>query len=392
MQARARKIGARAMTQKTLALLGKNAQHVLAFRGSLIRAAQANGHRVIALTAPASPRARQRLREFGVEHFDTPLSGGKISPLRDLQFQTTVTDILKTQRVDALLAYNPKCIAFGPVAARHAGVKSIAAVVTGLGFAFTGRSLARRFIRFFSTRLYRRSLAACDAVFFQNQFDRDELAALGVLANVPNVRVHMIAGSGVDLDYFPAQPVPTQTHFLMISRPLKDKGVAEFAQACKIVRARNPAIRCTLICAWDDNPSSFTRADIARWTQDGCFNALDEVEDVRPHLQACTTFVLPSYREGTSKVVLEAMATGRAIISTDAIGCRDPIEPDVNGLLVATHSATELASAMLQLANDPQRNAAMGTASRRIAQEKYNAKPIDAALLHALNLDAPARA
>jgi glycosyltransferase involved in cell wall biosynthesis len=380
------------MTQKTLALLGKNAQHVLAFRGSLIRAAQANGHRVIALTSPASARARHRLREAGVEHFDTPLRGGTISPLRDLQFQTTVSDILKAQRVDALLAYNPKCIAFGPIAARRAGVKNVAALVTGLGFAFTGRSLTRRCIRFFSTRLYRRSLAVCDAVFFQNQIDREELTALGVLVNVPNARMHMIAGSGVDLDFFPAQPVPTQTHFLMISRPLKDKGVAEFAQACKIVRTRDPAIRCTLICAWDDNPSSFTRADIARWAQDGCFNAVDEVEDVRPHLGACTTFVLPSYREGTSKVVLEAMATGRAIISTDAIGCRDPIEPGVNGLLVATHSATELAAAMLELARDPARNTAMGAASRRIAQEKYNAKPIDAVILHALNLDAPARA
>ncbi len=380
------------MTQKTLALLGKNAQHVLAFRGSLIRAAQASGHRVIALTSPASARARHRLHEAGVEHFDTPLRGGTISPLRDLQFQTMVSDILKAQRVDALLAYNPKCIAFGPIAARRAGVKNVAALVTGLGFAFTGRSLARRCVRFFSTRLYKRSLAACDAVFFQNQIDRDELAALGVLANVPNARVHMIAGSGVDLDFFPAQPVPTQTHFLMISRPLKDKGVAEFAQACKIVRASNPAIRCTLICAWDDNPSSFTRADIARWAQDGCFNAVDEVEDVRPHLGACTTFVLPSYREGTSKVVLEAMATGRAIISTDAIGCRDPIEPGVNGLLVATHSASELAAAMLELAHDPTRNAAMGAESRGIAQEKYNAKPIDAAILRALNLDAPARA
>ncbi len=380
------------MTQQTLALLGKNAQHVLAFRGSLIRAAQANGHRVIALTSPASARARHRLREAGVEHFDTPLRGGTISPLRDLQFQTTVSDILKAQRVDALLAYNPKCIAFGPIAARRAGVKNVAALVTGLGFAFTGRSLARRCIRFFSTRLYKRSLAACDAVFFQNATDREELTALGVLANVPNARVHMIAGSGVDLEFFPAQPVPTQTHFLMISRPLKDKGVAEFAQACKIVRASNPAIRCTLICAWDDNPSSFTRANIARWAQEGCFNVVDEVEDVRPHLGACTTFVLPSYREGTSKVVLEAMATGRAIITTDAIGCRDPITPNVNGLLVTTHSASKLAAAMLELAHDPARNAAMGAASRRIAQEKYNAKPIDAAILHALNLNAPARA
>ena len=380
------------MTQKTLALLGKNAQHVLAFRGSLIRAAQANGHRVIALTSPASARARHRLREAGVEHFDTPLRGGTISPLRDLQFQTTVSDILKAQRVDALLAYNPKCIAFGPIAARRAGVKNVAALVTGLGFAFTGRSLARRCIRFFSTRLYKRSLAACDAVFFQNATDREELTALGVQANVPNARVHMIAGSGVDLEFFPAQPVPTQTHFLMISRPLKDKGVAEFAQACKIVRASNPAIRCTLICAWDDNPSSFTRANIARWAQEGCFDAVDEVEDVRPHLGACTTFVLPSYREGTSKVVLEAMATGRAIITTDAIGCRDPIQPNVNGLLVTTHSASELATAMLELAHDPARNAAMGAESRRIAQERYNATPIDAAILHALNLDSPHRA
>ena len=386
MQARASKIGARAMTQKTLALLGKNAQHVLAFRGSLIRAAQANGHRVIALTAPATARSRHRLRQAGVEHFDTPLRGGKISPLRDLQFQTTVSDILKAQRVDALLAYNPKCVAFGPVAARRAGVKKIAAVITGLGFAFTGETIARRFVRFFSTRLYRRSLAACDAVFFQNQIDHDELTALGVLANVAAARVRMIAGSGVDLDHFAQQPVAAHTHFLMISRPLKDKGVAEFAQACKIVRARNPAIRCTLICAWDDNPSSFTRTDITHWAQQGCFEALDEVEDVRPHLQSCTTFVLPSYREGTSKVVLEAMATGRAIISTDAIGCRDPIEPGVNGLLVATHSATELAATMLELANDPARNAAMGAASRRIAQEKYNAKPIDALILRALGL------
>ena len=380
------------MTQKTLALLGKNAQHVLAFRGSLIRAAQANGHRVIALTAPATARSRHRLRQAGVEHFDTPLRGGKISPLRDLQFQTTVSDILKAQRVDALLAYNPKCVAFGPIAARRAGVKKIAGVITGLGFAFTGETIVRRFVRFFSTRLYRKSLAACDAVFFQNQIDHDELAALRVLANVAAARVHIIAGSGVDLDHFAQQPVAAHTHFLMISRPLKDKGVAEFAQACKIVRARNPAIRCTLICAWDDNPSSFTRADISHWAQQGCFEALDEVEDVRPHLQSCTTFVLPSYREGTSKVVLEAMATGRAIISTDAIGCRDPIEPGVNGLLVATHSATQLAAAMLELAHDPARNAAMGAASRRIAQEKYNAKPIDAAILHALNLDASTRA
>ncbi len=374
------------MTHKTLALLGKNAQHVLAFRGSLIRAAQANGHRVIALTSPASARSRQRLSQASVEHFDTPLSGGKVSPLRDLQFQATVTEILKVQRVDALLAYNPKCVAFGPIAARRAGVKKVAALLTGLGFAFTGNTLARRFIRMFSTRLYRRSLAVCDTVFFQNQIDCDELAALGVLVNVRNDRVRVIAGSGVDLEHFTAQPVPVRTHFLMISRPLKDKGVAEFAQACKMVRARHPEIRCTLICAWDDNPSSFTRADIARWVREGCFEALDEVEDVRPHLQACTTFILPSYREGTSKVVLEAMAIGRAIIATDAIGCRDPIEVNVNGLLVATHNATELATAMLELANDPTRNSAMGAAGRRIAQEKYNARPIDSEILRVLDL------
>lgn len=368
-----------------LALLGKHADYVLAYRGSLIRAAQARGHEVHAITGQArSARARERLAGAGVVLHEVPLDGGGANPWRDLQTRRAIRRALEAIRPDAVFCYNPKFIAHGPPAARAAGVPRVAAMVTGLGYAFTGGGLKRRLVRFAATRLYRRALAACDAVFFQNQDDREELSRLGIVNSA--TKVHMVAGSGVDLEHFAAQPAPEGVHVLMISRLLRDKGVLEFAEAARALVRSHPAATATLLGGLDDNPTAIDPAEIDRWRREGVPRLHEPVEDVRPFLNACTIFVLPSHREGTSKVMLEAMATGRAVITTDAIGCREPIEAGVNGLLVPVGNAEALAVAMRRLADDRGLIERMGRESRRIAAERFDARKVDAAILDALGM------
>jgi glycosyltransferase involved in cell wall biosynthesis len=368
-----------------LALIGKHADYVLAYRGSLIRAAQSRGHEVHAITGAArAARAAERLRSAGVVLHEIPLDGGGTNPFRDLATQRALRRVLRALRPDAVLCYNPKLVAYGPTAARAAGVPKVAAMVTGLGYAFTGSGLRRSLVRAAATRLYRRALAACDVVFFQNQADRDQLAALGIVDDRTSIR--MVAGSGVDLSLFAPAPLPAGTHFLMIARLLRDKGVMEYAQACRALRATHPQATTTLLGGTDDNPTAVPASEIERWRREGVPMVRDAVEDVRPALAACTVFVLPSHREGTSKVMLEAMATGRAVITTDAIGCREPVEPGANGVLVPVGDAEALAAAMRRLADERGVVERFGAESRRIAEQRFDAAVVDRTILDAMGL------
>lgn len=366
-----------------LALLGKHADYVLAYRGSLIREAQARGHEVHAITGAArSPTARERLGAAGVTLHEVPLDGGGANPIRDLETRRALRRTLRRLRPDAAFCYNPKLIAHGPPAARAAEVPRVAAMVTGLGYAFTGRGLRRRLVRMVATRLYRRALSACDVIFFQNEEDRAELARLELIPRETDVR--LVAGSGVDLHCFPCQPLPQGSHFLMISRLLRDKGVLEYVEACRALARSHPEATTTLLGALDDNPTAVDASEIDRWRREGVPRLHDAVDDVRPFLQRCTVFVLPSHREGTSKVMLEAMATGRPVITTDAVGCREPIEPGVNGLLVPVANPSALAAAMGRLVGDRPLVERMAAESRRIAEGRYDARVVDAAILEAL--------
>lgn len=377
-------------------LIGKNPDYVLAYRGSLIRAAQARGHEVHALTADTSTRAAARLASAGVTLHTVPLDGGSTNPLKDLATQRAMTRALRRIRPDAVFCYNPKPVAYGPIAARRAGVPRVAAMVTGLGYAFTGRGIRRSLIRTVATRLYRRSLRACDAVFFQNRDDLALAARLGIANATPAARgrpsagprVMLIAGSGVDLERFAQAPLPPPptVRFLMIARILRDKGVVEFVDAARIASRQLPGATFALVGGQDDNPTAVPRDEIDRWRREGIVELPGEVHDVREALRACTVFVLPSHREGTSKVMLEAMAVGRAIITTDATGCREPIEPGVNGVLVPVGDPAALAKAMIDLGRDRQRVERMGAESRRIAEARYDARHVDAAILEALGL------
>lgn len=429
-----------------LCLIGKNPEYVLAYRGSLIRAAQARGHEVVALTAASSigadpmrrraralahsaaqspaqdagiagavehgfdaaeasehldastrlARARKRLTDAGVTLHTVPLDGGSTNPLRDLNTLRRMTRALREIAPDAVFCYNPKPLAYGPVAARRAGVRRVAAMVTGLGYAFTGTGAKRAVIRSIAVRLYRRSLGACDVVFFQNRDDLALFTRLGIVFPTParqaapsrGPRIVTVAGSGVDLERFAQEPLPAApiVRFVMIARLLRDKGAFEFVDAARIAHRELPDATFALVGGIDDNPTAVPGDELARWRREGLVELPGEVDDVRAPLRSATVFVLPSHREGTSKVMLEAMATGRAIITTDAVGCREPVERGVNGLLVPVGDARALAAAMIELARDRARVERMGAESRRIAEARYDAKRVDATILGALGL------
>ena len=367
-----------------IALIGRDAHRVLAFRGSLIRAAQATGHEVIAITGHTDEATRASLAQAGVRWFGAPLHGGSVNPIKDLAYARALRRILHDEGVQAVFAYNPKCLAHGPIAARKAGVQRVVGMVTGLGHGFIGHGWREGLVRSAKAALYRRAFAACDAVLFQNTDDMQELERCGAVTPAVRPRVQLVAGSGVDLAAFPQVPVPEGAHFLMISRPLREKGLAEYFDAARQVAQDMAVATFTWMGPMRDaNPSAIEADTLRQWLHDGPVRHVDEQADVRPWLAACSVFVLPSHREGTSKVTLEAMATGRAVITTDAPGCGHLVA-DGNGIAVPVGDVRALAAAMQSLARDALGRVQMGERARAVAVSRFDAARVNALCLRAL--------
>ena len=369
-----------------LALVGRDANRVLAFRGSLVRAAQARGHQVIAITGPTTEDQVHALAQAGVRCLPVALDAGGMHPMRDRWYQISVRQLLRRERPDALLAYNPKPLAFATRAARQAGVPRVVGMVTGLGHGFMGHSMRERLVRWIKARLYRRAFEACDAILLQNALDREELRRCGALADSHLARVRMIAGSGVDLEHFAACALPQGARFLMIARPLREKGLPEYFAAAREVAKRVPdATFEWLGPLHDTNPSAMAEGEIAALLAEGVVRHVPECDDVRPALAACSVFVLPSHREGTSKVMLEAMAMGRPIVTTDAPGCAD-VPAHEAGRTVPVGNAAALADAMIEFGCSAALRSRAGEAARLCAESRFDHRTVDATVLDALGL------
>lgn len=359
------------------------------FRGPLLDALRAAGLEVHA-AAPGlrASSVSAQLKKKGIFLHDLPLQRAGMNPLRDMRAWLHLCRLMRRIRPDWMLAYTVKPVIYGLWAARLARVKHRFALITGLGYAFTGSknetSRQRRLLRMLVERMYRTAFSGAHKVFFQNPDDEALFRARGILpSGIPSRVVH---GSGVSLDEFPEMPVPDTPHFLMIARLLGDKGVREYARAAGIVRQRFPHVRFSLAGWIDSNPDAVSARELEEWTQAGILEHLGYLEDVRPSLARCSAYVLPSYREGTPRTVLEAMATGRAIITTDAPGCRETVIPGENGFLVPVKSAEALADAMVRLVEDPELARRMGRRSRQIAEEKYDVRKVNAVLLQEMGI------
>ena len=375
------------MAAQRFLLIAGFADSLLGFRGPLIAALQAQGLQVHVAAPGLAPgsAARAQLQAQGLTVHDIPLHRTGQNPLADLRSLWALWRLMRRVRPQYVLGYTIKPVIYGSLAAWLAGVPRRFALITGLGYAFQDTG-GRGGLRALVQRLYALALARVQVVFFQNPDNQQLFVQRGLLA--PGVTSVVVNGSGVEVDRFSVQPLPAGgPHFLLIARLLGDKGVREYAAAARWVRASHPQARFALVGWIDENPDAITQAELDAWVADGTLDYLGRLADVRPAIAACSVYVLPSYYpEGTPRTVLEALAMGRAVITTDAPGCRETVVDGDNGLLVPVKSVDALAQAMQRFVDDPGLAPRMGARSRAMAEDRYDVHKVNAVMLRAMGL------
>ena len=351
---------------KTIALSINSSWNILNFRSGLIEALKAEGYRVVALS-PADGH-HERFAGLGVEHVTVAIDSAGLSPLGDLKLLLRYRRALKRAGADIFLGYTAKPNVYGSLAAHSLGIP-VVNNISGLGTAFIEKGLLTRIV----SVLYRVALRRSATVFFQNPEDRDLFLSSKL---VRPKQARLLPGSGIDLERFvpssePRRPGPFA--FLMVGRLLWQKGVREYVEAARLIRHEAPDTRFRLLGFLDvANRSAVTCADVDAWVSERLIDFLGEADDVRPHIAAADCIVLPSYREGLPRTLLEGAAMAKPLVATDVPGCRQVVEHGVNGALCAVRDARSLADAMLAMLrlSDEQR-AAMGAAGRRKVEREF---------------------
>lgn len=362
---------------------GSYAPSLINFRGPLLQAFVDAGLDVH-VSAPDIPVDMvQTLRAMGVTAHSLPLQRTGRGLIGDLSYFRALRSLMAEIRPDCVLGYTIKPNIWGSFAARLAGVRSYS-WVTGLGYVFIeGQGLGRKVTQFIARQLYRRATDFNHKVIFQNPDDMADFIASGCLSDTS--KTAMVNGSGVDTAHFQPVALPDAPVFLLIARLLRSKGLAEYGAAVQLLRGKIPGARFQLAGMLDEGPDAISQAELNALITQG-IEYLGELSDVRPAIAAASVYVLPSWREGTPRTVLEAMAMGRPIITNDVPGCRQTTVHGHNGFLVQPYDAEALATAMEQLGNDAAMRVRMGYASSARVQEIYAVEKVNAAMMQIMEI------
>ena len=371
-----------------LALITTQAFSLTNFRGPLIAALVARGVQVFAIAPDFNEQTRASVRSLGAVPVDCALSRTGMNPMRDVFSVFRIALLLRHLNIDASLAYFIKPVIFGNLAAALARVPKRFCMIEGLGYVFTppagGESAKRKILRALVSVLYKLSLKRADAVFLLNDDDIREMVTRGLVQPAQVVKLN---GIGVDLaDWQPAVIVSQPVTFLLAARLLREKGIVEYAEAARIVKSKCPDTRFILLGQIDPNPGSLSNDEVSNWVAEGLIEWPGHVP-VQPWLAQTSVYVLPSYyREGVPRSTQEAMAMGRAVITTDAPGCRETVVHGLNGFLVPVRDAVALADAMMRFIKQPELIETMGKASRALAVERFDVHKVNAVMLAAMGI------
>lgn len=356
-------------------LVASHPDSLINFRGPLIRALLSKNLEVH-VAAPdldADSSIRNSLESYGVNVHRIYMKRTGMNPISDLKTIFQLWILMKKIKPNYFLGYTHKPVIYGNLAAWMAGVNKQFALITGLGYTFQSKILWLNHLLQF---LYRISMRKVEKVFFQNSDDESLFQNLGIIKTSDNKSV-VVNGSGVDLKKFNISPFPTKIQFLLIARLLGDKGVREYFKAAKAVREKRPDIKFGLVGWIDNHPNAISKQELDERIDAGDIFFYGRMDDVKPAISESSVYVLPSYREGTPRTVLEAMAMGRPIITTDAPGCKETVKDGINGYIVKVKSSQALVKAMFSFIEQPELIESMGNNSRKIAEDKYDVDKVN---------------
>lgn len=367
---------------------------VLNFRGKLLEAIHQQGYEIhiIVPDLTSFPTEHEKLLNLGYYVHEVSMQRTGANPIADLKTLLCMYNIIKKIKPNYVLSYTIKPVIYGILAAWLAKVPHRFALITGLGYAFQNveEDSQRSFFQKIVHGLYQQALSHSHKVFFQNPDDLKLFQHLKLLqSNLPTVVVN---GSGVNITEFNTLPFPLNSRnkpkisFLLIARLLGDKGVREYAEAAKLIKLQHPEVEFHLVGWIDENPAAIQQQEVDTWIADARLKYWGKLSDVRPAIAESSVYVLPSYREGTPRTVLEAMAMGRAIITTDAPGCRETVISGENGFLVEVKSVSSLVNAMQEFINNPALIEQMGQRSREIALHKYDVHQVSRNMIQEMGL------
>lgn len=336
------------------------------------------GHELLCLTPPGDAASEKALQSYGARIINYPLKRKGLNPFQDIGSFLALKKIFLREKPDLLFASTIKPVIYGLLAAKRAKVPATFATITGLGYVFERNNPFKRLISLIGSRLYRLALKGANGIFFQNNDDRELFLNNAIIENEMPVR--MARGTGVDTNKFSPAPLPElrpgALNFLFIGRLLEAKGLFEYAKAAKVLASRWPQAIFQILGPMEKGPGAISSSQLREWQEHSNIQYLGSSDDVRPFIAKAHAIVLPSWREGTSTSIMEAMSMERACIVSDVPGCRELVCEGRNGFLCKAHDAQDLARVMEKFLTNPDLLQPMARESRKMAVSIYDANKV----------------
>ncbi len=359
-------------------VVGAAPDSLVRFRGSLLQSLARNGHTVTAMASTASMEQVRQIESLGVRFLSYPVERTGRNPLRDILTLVILGRAFRAIQPDVVLAYTAKAVIWSAIALRVEPQVSFIALITGLGYVFSERRGARWPLRLVVAALYRIALGRASAVIFQNEENLREFVRRKI---VTSSQVHTVASSGIDLREFAFEALPLGPPvFLLLARLLYAKGLVEYASAARQVKRKYPDAVFRLYGGEDTSPDRVPMSVVRAWHDEGIIEYGGVLTDVRGAIRACHVYVLPSYHEGLPRSVIEAMAIGRPILTTDVPGCRETVVEGANGFRVPSGDAERLAEKMVWFIENPDRLPQLGRASREMCEDRFDVEKVNDAV------------